>query len=385
MENGLTNKLTREEQFFIRVLRDYLHEEPTETDPSLNWELIKEYADRHQLSAIFYKQTKHEIFRKSYAFQLYHYQNFKQIQTSLKELLKDEDYIEVKGMALAELYPTPALRSMGDIDILIQEKDREKIHGLLLKEEFRFKGEYVASEFKYEKNGYALELHNSLVHRTPGKEKRVAYFQQAWEYVKDGKLEWSFHLLYLIEHLRQHFVAKGAGFRQFLDIAFVCEKGNVDWSFVSEELKKLELYEFAARVFAFLELWFEIRIPFEKKELSEEFYCRACEKIFADGVFGFDNEKNLGVAVAGRMYNQGIGAGRAKFAYLFNRALPPMRHMLRLPYCTYLHKYKFLLPFAWIHRFFYRIRDKEIRAMVATPLADRKIKDRLDFLKEWGL
>ena len=385
MENELKNKLTREEQFFIRVLRDYLHEEPTETDPSLNWKLIKEYADRHQLSAIFYKQTKNEIFRKSYAFQLYHYQNLNQILVSLKELLKDCEYIMVKGMDLAELYPTPALRSMGDIDILIHEKDREKIHGLLLDGGFCFKGEYIASELKYEKNGYALEVHDSLVHRSPGKEKRVTYFQQAWAYAKNGKLDWSFHLLYLIEHLRQHFVGKGVGFRQFLDIAFVCEKGNIDWSFLSEELKKLELYEFATSVFAFLESWLKIRVPFEKRRLSEAFYCRASRKIFADGVFGFDNEENQGVSVAVRMCNQGIGARRAKLEYLFNRALPPMRHMLRLPYCAYLHKYKFLLPFAWIHRFFYRIRDKKVRGMVKAPLADAKIKERLEFLKEWGL
>ena len=67
MKNGLTNKFTREEQFFIRVLKNFIHEEATESDPSLDWKLIKEYADRHQVSAIFYKQTKNEIFQGSYA------------------------------------------------------------------------------------------------------------------------------------------------------------------------------------------------------------------------------------------------------------------------------------------------------------------------------
>ena len=385
MKNGLTNKFTREEQFFIRVLKNFIHEEATESDPSLDWKLIKEYADRHQVSAIFYKQTKNEIFQGSYAFQLYHYQKVNQIIASLKEQLKDCDFIIIKGMTLAELYPTPALRSMGDIDILIHAEDRKKIHSLLLNGGFTFKGECIVSELKYEKMGYALEVHDSLVHRTFGKEELVAYFMQAWGYVKDGRLDWSFHLIYLIEHLRQHFIGDGAGFRQFMDIAFVCEKGNVDWKFISEELKKIGLYEFAARVFAFLESWFEISIPFEKKELSEEFYYKACKKIFADGVFGFDNEENLGTAVARRMYNQKIGAKRAKLKYLLGCAFPPRRHMLRRSYCFYLQKHRFLLPVAWIHRFFYRIGNKKSRNFIKTQLVNETIKERLKLLKAWGL
>ncbi len=385
MSEEQVNKLTREEEFFIRVLRDFLLENQTEPEPSLNWDHIKDHADRQQLSAIFYKQTKEKIFEKSYAFQLYHYQKMKQLVEELNELLKGYEYIMVKGMTVAELYPTPALRSMGDIDLLIHIEDRDKIHKLLLDGGFSYKGEIVAAEFKYEKNGHALEVHDSLVHRTLGKEKRIAYFLQAWDYVKDGKLDWSFHLIYLLEHLRQHFIGQGTGFRQFMDIALVAKKENIDWNFVSEGLKKIDLYEFAATVFAFLEIWFDISFPFKKEDLSEEFYYRAVKKIFADGVFGFDNEENKKNAITKRIYDQGIGTGKAKLQYLRHCAFPPMKRMLRLPYCSYLEKHRFLLPLAWIHRFFYRIVNKEARDSIKAQLADENIKDRMEFLKGWGL
>ncbi len=46
MSEEQVNKLTREEEFFVRVLRDFLLENQTEPVPSLNWNDIKEHADR---------------------------------------------------------------------------------------------------------------------------------------------------------------------------------------------------------------------------------------------------------------------------------------------------------------------------------------------------
>ncbi len=377
--------MTEERKFFIRVLRDYLQEEKTEAAASLNWKKIKEDADRHQLSAIFYKQTQNPIFQKSYAYQLYRYSNMKQMEEMLADTLKEIQYLTVKGSVVAELYPLPALRSMGDIDLLIHPDDVKKVHEALLSSGFHFIGEYVAAEHKYEKNGYALEVHDSLVHRVPGKEYLVEFFLKAWDHVEEGSIEWSFQLLYLIEHLHQHFSGIGVGFRQFMDIAIVCKKCEIDWNFVSEGLKEIRLYDFARTIFAFNEAWFDIPSPIEKRELSAEFFEKATERIFENGIFGFDNEENQKMRVARMMHYRGISYKQAKRRFLLENAVPPMRHMLRLPFCSYLHKYPFLLPFAWVHRFFYRIFDKEAIEGLKQQLSNERVESRMDVLKEWGL
>lgn len=44
--------------------------------------------------------------------------------------------ILIKGSVVKDYYPVPALRSMGDADIVIYTKDRQKIDEVLLSEEY---------------------------------------------------------------------------------------------------------------------------------------------------------------------------------------------------------------------------------------------------------
>lgn len=378
-------QLTREQQFFIDTLKNYILENESAACEALDWNAIKKYADHHQVTAIFYKQTKQPIFQSAYASQLYRYVNFEKVIQSLKEALKDYSYAMVKGVTVSGLYPVPALRSMGDVDVLIHEEDGERICSALTDLGFELQMRWELGDWIYTKNGYIFELHDSLVHRYEGKEKLVEYFSHAWEYVKDGELTWSFHLIYLLEHLRQHFVGHGVGFRQFMDVAIVCKKCNIDWEFVSDELKKINLYDFASTVFAFINHWFELSVPFEKSEISEEFFIRASSKIFEDGVFGFDNEENQNTDLTFQMYYKGLEYKKAKKDYVIRTAFPEYEAMCKLPYCAYVKRGKVLLPWAWIHRIIYRAFNKKSRRSVKARLSKDRIEARMNMLKEWGL
>lgn len=377
--------LTQEQKNFISILKDYLLEADSALPGSIDWHRIKKYADHHQVSAIFYKQTKQKIFQKDYAFQLYRYANFKQAMKDFKEALKPYDFVMVKGTVVAELYPVPELRSMGDADVLIHTKDLENVHQSLSDANFTLQKGSPLGEWLYSKNGYLFEIHDTLVHRYEGKENLVEYFSHVWDYVEDGRLSWSFHLIYLLEHLRQHFVGHGVGFRQFMDVALVCKKCDIDWKFVAEELKKIELYDFAATVFVFIERWFGIGVPFETAEISEEFYVRATCKIFEDGIFGFDNEENRETEVSFRMHYKGLDYKTAKKQYLIRKFFPKYEAMCKLPYCSYIKKNVLLLPVAWIHRIVYRAFNRQSRKHMKAQLSQEKIEARMNMLKEWGL
>ena len=377
--------LTQEQKNFISILKDFLSENDSAISSSIDWHKLKKYVDHHQVAAIFYEQTKQKIFQEAYAYQLYRYVNFEQAIKNFKEALKPYDFVMVKGTVVAELYLVPELRSMGDVDALIHTNDFENVHMALTNAGFALQKGSSLGEWVYSKNGYLFEVHDTLVHRYEGKEKLVEYFSHVWDYVEDGRLSWSFHLIYLLEHLRQHFVGSGVGFRQFMDVAIVCKKCDIDWEFVSEELKKIDLYDFTATVFAFIERWFGISVPFETAEISEGFYVRATCKIFEDGVFGFDNEENRETEVSFQMHYKGLDYKTAKKQYLIRKVFPKYESMCKLPYCAYVKKSVLLLPIAWVHRIVYRAFNKQSRKNMKAQLSQEKIEARMNMLKEWGL
>ena len=377
--------LSKEQKFFINTLKDYLLEQSSEVPSNVDWDIIKNFADRHQVTAVLYKQTKEPRFQKAFAYQLFRYTNFNCTIDLFKKALSGYEYLIVKGAVLANLYQVPALRSMGDIDTLIHYEARESVKGALLNAGFEFKGDGGIGEIKYSKNGYLFEIHDSLVHRYNGNEELVNYFLHVWDYVENGQINWSFHLIYLIEHLRQHFVDEGVGFRQFMDIAIVCKKCSIDWNFVSEELQKIKLLDFALTVFAFVRKWFEIEIPIKTRELSDEFFVKSTQKIFDDGVFGFDNADNKETELAFQMHYKGIDYQTARKEYIGKKFFPRYEEMCKLPYCEYVKKGKWLLPIAWIHRIIYRCFSKQSRDNMKQQLSTDKVMNRVDMLTQWGL
>ena len=72
------------------------------------------------------------------------------------------DYMPLKGCVLRFLYPSDALRSMGDIDILIQKTQYKQIRRLLLKEGFR-EGCETDHEYVWDWHGIHIELHKRLI------------------------------------------------------------------------------------------------------------------------------------------------------------------------------------------------------------------------------
>ncbi len=100
-----------------------------------------------------------------------------------------------------------------------------------------------------------------------------------WKYVKNGKLDWSFHFLFLIFHLYKHFMINGVGLRQFMVIAVLTkENKELNWLWIVEKLKDLKMWEFAKRVFALNESWFGIVPPLEFQLLKRSFFWRQRNK-----------------------------------------------------------------------------------------------------------
>ena len=390
--------MTKEQSYLIRVLSDHVNERasvPATMD--LDWKMIAELSKMHQISGIIYAQCKDFIpsdvigfFHNSYLSTIYYSVSREEVMNRVNEELKKSDIqmITVKGSNIAKYYPFPSLRTMSDIDIVVHSGERQKTAGVMKKIGFINKSHRDDKDWIFYYHDMEFELHDRLIYNKEVNNSTIVnFFNDFWTYADSGTLDANFHFLFLLEHLRVHFMVFGVGFRQFMDIALMRKKETqLDWLWIETKLRELDLFDFASTCFSFIYRWFGIESPFTEKELNDDFYITATEAIFNNGIFGYDDEKNkLNIAInaARQSKNKTIGMMRRSISYIF----PTYQMMRDQKYYPYLDGRPYLLLFAWIHRFIrgihYSNKAKYKMSLYFSP--EDEIKTRDTYLKKWGL
>lgn len=172
-------------------------------------------------------------------------------------------HMPVKGYYLRKLYPTPELRTFGDIDLLIHPEDRQKVHNLMLSLGYTVKQDWEPT-YSYIKDAEYYEIHTNLMDgNLDGRTDLQAYFDAAWAHVEpdDGlrfRPEDDFHFIYTVCHLAKHLYGGGAGLRMYLDVAlYVKHKDDsLHWQAIAGEFVALHLAEFFYTVMNACRVWF---------------------------------------------------------------------------------------------------------------------------------
>ena len=134
----------------------------------------------------------------------------------------------------------------------------------------------------------------------------------------------------------------------YLDIAFFIKhyREQIDWQHFQSEIEKLKLSDFVNTVFSAVEEWFEIKIPISLKSKDSDFLDKFTEFTLNGGVFGFVDKSSVVNQLRKNANERSIN----RLTTLLNRTFPPVKHM-KARY-TYLQTKPWLLPAAWVHRFF---------------------------------
>ncbi|MCR4673174.1 MAG: nucleotidyltransferase family protein [Lachnospiraceae bacterium] len=422
--------MTPEQSYFISLLRDYVHDRPSVApEKPLSWEKIAEYAAGQDLSGIIYYQTrgflrlealpenvtaklKEGFFSDAYRAASFEYE-FGKIAAAFRK--KRIRCLPFKGAVLRDYYPQRELRTMGDRDILIRHEDREASDRAMRALGYR---KYVDNHavWTYTKGILMFEIHDvmfydELANRVDYRE----YFSHIWdgamqrctvpegstgecavpetedpdagsyEYIPDHNT----HFLYLVAHAAKHIIHKGMGFRSFLDMVFYAKgEPSLDWVRIAGELKKLELYDFAKTCFSLCELWFDVKMPFRQEEADTGFLEEISEKTFRDGLFGLENEENAASGSA-RIIKRSEGSyGRAVAGLTLRKLFPPYRDMQLIPWYSWVDGKPWLLPAAWVYRWFYCLFNKRGSSQEALlePFKKKEaIENREKYLERWGL
>ena len=395
--------MTNEQRFFVQILSDHLNGRKSEARHDLDWDALLCYANNHQVSGMLFQQcaaflpeSVAPILRKRHASELFYYFNreklFKQIADALSAA--EIPFFSVKGLEVARFYPVPALRTMGDCDIVVHAPDRERAHECLMALGFENK-QRNDLEWMYLKNNMLVELHAHMLYdEAANSQADQAAADSAWSHAHptgEGsryELDWSFHFFFLLMHLKKHLIHSGVGFRQFMDLVVVMRCCELDWPWIEQQLRQLDLLPYARIVFALLERWFGVSAPLKGANLTEVFYDEATEKVFANGIFGFSDEENQDAAQMRRLASSERPRWLTRGAYLAGVMFPRYRDMRYVPQYKFLDGRPWLLPAAWLYRYIFVLRNKKStgdHAIAATFIPDEKLAARQQELTKWGL
>lgn len=172
-------------------------------------------------------------------------------------------YMLLKGHIMRQYYPTPEMRTMCDVDMLIKAEDDERIQKVMAELGYTMENEFGREDEKsYHRPPFcSYDMHTQLVSDTHTKLKE--YYGTGWRLAKNSS-EYGYIMshedffIFLLAHFTKHYANAGIGVRPVLDIWIFLDKfkDKLDWSYIDSELDKMQMKPFAYNVFKLSEVWF---------------------------------------------------------------------------------------------------------------------------------
>lgn len=329
--------------------------QPEEKDESLEWKSIIEFSKKQSvLNIISYACEKLRNkpdaetmkFLKEFRMQKIIVEAQQEIEAcdamdKLEEM--QAKHMPLKGYIIKNLYPSPDMRTMGDLDLLIEEERCGEIVAAFVAEGFTSCAEGDLHSNVERGNAY-IEFHRSMVnekHETLskyfGKGFGRAKLSQGYSY----RYELSHEDLYifLIAHIAKHYRYGGTGIRSLLDL-YVYRKAypDMDCRYIDTELEKINLLVFGKKIEKISDDWYSGGFSGEYDTVSSY--------IVSGGVYGDENAPLLNEFINDTQGSIKVTKIKNWFTTVF-----PGKELMTTRYPV-LKKCIILLPLFWVVRFF---------------------------------
>lgn len=396
--------MKNEEKLLINVCQSYFCCKTLEITDNIDWKEFFNIARSHNQIGICHcvfssnkeldiPQNVRILFKEKFFDLVYVFECQTNALNEVKNCFKNADipFITFKGAVLRNYYPVPESRTMGDIDLIIKDCDKEKAKKHLAEIGFALiSSDGIVDEYK--KDNVLLEVHTKM----SGEYGEYAFsdaFDNAEFDGAVGKFDDSYHFAYLIAHIANHLRYAGAGIGLLLDLAVMLREREIDLSRVSDILKNIQLDRFADVLLALCHNLFGYGIP------SDNNTDRLLECFLSNGVFGTirDSVDRSSVKdTASRLMQLGAlskdnnNDKKSSFILKLKLAFPPYNVLRSAYYINFLDKRPWLLPAAWVYRFFYNLKHKPKRMLQTIKnIDDNKTialaEEELSFFEEIGL
>lgn len=307
-----------------------------------------------------------------------------QYQKDVVEIFNNNNitYAVIKGEASSGYYNKPELRVLGDVDIIINDTDKNAVKDLMTENGYVALMEGHKSHTVFKKENAHIEIHHRLAGIPDGKIGNI--INNKLTGILDNTLKISadnysfsvftdyYHALVLLLHMQHHLTGDGLGLRHLVDWAsFIQKTYNEDFwtSKLLPFLKEIGLLNFMAIINKICEKYFDSPCVFENNT-EEDTVELILEDILNSGNFGSKDKMRQNSAL---MISKTNSFKRNKWHNLFlvfKNSVYEQHAIVR--------KYKILYPIFFIYRFLRYfvlvLFNKRVIFTKAIPQADERIK-----------
>lgn len=299
-------------------------------------------------------------------------------------------HIFLKGIELKSLYPETYMRGMGDIDILIESKDLEKVHQVFSDYKIQCTSRSKQHDVFETREGLVIEIHPMLYKDFNTKYEPL--FQNPWQYAYpfeqyQYQFEHEFEVIYLLYHLAKHMDSSGIGLRSVLDIGLYVKAYEKDMRIdrLKELLSQVDMTTFYQSVLYLNHVYFQfeyndsfhLEAPLDDKTIEQ-----AAIYLTTSGIHGLGNDFNSFEARAASYKMK----KKSKLHMILDILFPEFEQMKGM--YPRLLKIKILLPVAWMLRWFKLIFLKgrsSLRKVRKLKVKDQKVQETEELFIKLGL
>ena len=273
-------------------------------------------------------------------------------------------YMPLKGYYMRDLYPERELRTSCDVDVLYDETDHAKVSEILEGMGFESEGKSINHE-GWMKDSVTVEMHHNIL---SDRGTFAEYYKDVWSRLTtENGTRYQFNdedfYVYFLAHSAKHFSFGGFGIRTVLDVYFYRLKKTLNQEYLDVELEKAHLKSFAQAIERLASVWFGDQPMDEDMKMLGDY-------VFDSGAYGI----SMHSAVMKGVSSEG-SVKQTKVAYFFKTLFPGYKWMKAS--FPVLKKAPFLLPFAWVYRWFYVLftdKSKYSRALKrCNAIDDQKV------------
>lgn len=246
----------------------------------------------------------------------------------------------LKGTIMKNIYPSPEMREMSDIDLVVYDESLDRAAKILEEMGYTNHGLIKHHMIFTKGNQLMIEVHWCLFDANTDKKQHI-YFRDNFNAVQKEGTEHTYDFsiedfyIYMISHMAKHFFETGCGIRNLVDIyIFIGKYGNeLDRDYLKKELTTCGIFDFEKNMRKLAFIWLD-------DEECEPFFENLFEYMVDSGIYG-KAENGIWSQLAKETSEKNSSV---KLHYYF-----PSIKFMREKY-PWLEKMPFLLPVSWIFR-----------------------------------
>lgn len=152
----------------------------------------------------------------------------------------------LKGLIVRNFYPTPAMREMSDNDILFDKNFEDEVRKHMKKRGYKTDSDYRHIDCR-KKPCYHFEIHMNC-YVEGDNPIFLNYYKEIEKRLLKDDLNYSFSkedfYVYQVCHHYNHNQSSNTGLRPLIDTYVYLKHSNLDFNYINEEMKKLQISDF---------------------------------------------------------------------------------------------------------------------------------------------